>query len=53
MQSEPLIWTHNTMEPNMQDILWAFWMTIELWLFLGLLAAYLLIEPLLVDKQSR
>ncbi len=36
----------------MNDILYAFWMTIELWVFLGILAAYMVIEPM-VDKSSR
>ncbi len=36
----------------MNDILYAFWQTIELWVFLGILAAYMVIEPL-VDKTNR
>lgn len=35
----------------MNDILLAFWMTIELWAFLGILAVFMVFEPLL-DKTK-
>lgn len=31
---------------------WAFMMTIELWVFLGLMGLYLIVEPFLVDRDS-
>ena len=34
----------------MDDILYALYMTMELWIFLGILAVYLVFEPMLVDK---
>jgi hypothetical protein len=37
----------------MEQVLDALWMTIELWIFLGILALYTVIEPFLVDKFSR
>lgn len=46
MQNRPLTKTLNTMEPNMNEILYAFWMTIELWAFLGILTLALGIEEL-------
>lgn len=42
-----------TLEPNMNDIIYAFYMTMELWIFLGILAVYMVFEPILVDKFGK
>ena len=40
-------------EPNMNDIIYAFYMTMELWIFLAVLAVALLVEEGIVAYNKR
>ena len=40
-------------EPNMNDIIYAFYMTMELWIFLAVLAIALLVEEGVVAHNRR
>ena len=43
-----------TMEPNMiEAVLYAFYMTMELWIFLGILCIWLVGEELINQKRQR
>ena len=49
----PQTLTQSTMEPNMQDILNAFLMTIELWVFLAILMVALFVEEGVIAYNKR
>ncbi len=53
MPMSPLIKMQSTMEPNMQDILYAFWMTIELWVFLGILCLAMAAEGIIQKLRNK
>ena len=44
MLTNPLTQMPFTMEPNMQSVIYAFYMTLELWVFLAVLVIALFVE---------